>query len=192
MKRRTVLWWSAFLLTVVLLLGVRQWRLSRQGNLASSPTPTLMPYLLPPAFVDRVQRLDIYRGETLILSIQRDEQGQWHANSGEVDLPPEVAQALTFLLSTRVMSVLSPDVPLDTVGLSEPEWRIRVEAPGTFYDLEIGATTPVGQGYYVRRVPRGEVFVLPAALFQGLLQEILPTALGTPTPFSAPTPTPGG
>ncbi len=188
MKRRTVLWWSGFLLTMVLLLGVRQWRLSRQGNLSSSPTPTPMPYLFPPTFVDRVQRLEIYQGETLMLAVQRDEQGQWHAVSEEVELSPEVAQALTFLLSTRVMSVLSPEVPLDTVGLAEPEWRIRVEASDTFYNLEIGATTPVGQGYYVRRVPRGEVFVVPAALLQGILQ----TAPGTPTPFSAPTPTPGG
>lgn len=188
MKRRTMLWWSGFLLTMVLLLGVRQWRLSRQGAFPLSPTPTPMPYLFPPAFVERVQRLEIYRGNTLIWAAQRDEQGQWHILSEEVERSPEVAQTLTLLLSTRVMSVLSPDVPLDTVGLAEPEWRFRVVASDLFYNLEIGAVTPVGQGYYVRRVPRGEVFVVSAALLQGLLL----TALGTPTPFSAPTPTPGG
>ncbi len=192
MKRRTVLWWSGFLLAVVLFLGVRQWRLSRQGNPVSSPTPTPMPYLFPLSFVERVQRLEIYRGDERVLAVQRDGE-TWRPVSEEDTLSPEMARTLTFLLSTRVMSVVPSDVSLDTVGLTEPVWRMRVAASDTYYNLDIGATTPVGQGYYVRRVPRGEVFVVPAALVEGLLQGLLPEPQeGTPTPFSAPTPTPGG
>ncbi len=151
-----------------------------------------MPYLFPPSFVERVQRLEIYRGDERVLAVQRDGE-TWRPVSEEDALSPEMARALTFLLSTRVMSVVPSDVSLDTVGLTKPAWRMRVTASDTYYNLDIGATTPVGQGYYVRRVPRGEVFVIPAALVEGLLQGLLPEPQeGTPTPFSAPTPTPGG
>ncbi len=194
MKRRTVLWWSGFLIAILLFLGLRQWRLS-QREVPASPTPTPNPNLLPPTFADKVQRLEIYQGEVLLLTLERDAQGQWSATAegiGDVPLPEGFQQMVDFLLLTRALAVLPPNTDPATVGLAQPQWRIRVISGDTFYNLDIGGPTPVGDGYYVRRTPRGEIFVVPSIVVQALMEVATPGLEGTPTPFSAPTPSPGG
>ncbi len=190
MRKRTLLWWSAFLVALVVLGGLAQWRAQRAASEALPPTPTPPPGLFPARFAEQAQRLELYQGERLLLALERDEQGQWQPTQQEPPTDQDWNTLVPLLLSSRVLAQLPLETPRSDVGLAQPRAVLRVSSMGTFYNLEIGDATPVGDGYYVRRVPRGEIFVLPAALIEPWLQLLAST--GTPTPESAPTPSPGG
>ncbi len=189
MARRTALWMGLFLVLLVALLGVRQWRASHPTP-EGSPTPTPLPRLFPAYFAEKAHALEVYRGEQRVARWTRSEDGKWNLVEGSAATSVDWNQAVSTLLHTRVSAVLQNQVPLETIGLAQPEWRFRVISTEGFYHLDIGHATPVGNGLYVRRIPRGEIFAIPAHVVEALLQPL--SSGGTSlSPTAPPTPSPG-
>jgi hypothetical protein len=118
-----------------------------------------------------------------IVEVARNAEGVWAliqpieaaANSGSVEA------AASQVTTMRVLDTL-PDLDLEIVGLSPPEYILTV----TFAEVErivsVGVITPTASGYYVLN-PDGVVIIVSASAVDGLLNLLdNPPYLETPTP----------
>lgn len=191
MGKRTRFWWSVFATALVVVLALWQWQGRRAPtSLPITPSPTPLPTLFPATFAQNALRIELYQGETLLLRLERSPEGTWIVTQGPEGQEGSWTTAVPLFLQTRVLAQLPADTERAAVGLAQPQGMLRVTSMDTFYTVEIGGPTPLGNGYYVRRVPRGEILALSAAVLEPWLQ--LLRSPGTPTPEKAPTPSPGG
>jgi hypothetical protein len=94
--------------------------------------------------------------------------------------------AASQVTTMRILDTL-PDVDLDVVGLSDPEYELTVTFESGKRNVSIGVITPTGNGYYVLD-PDGNVVIVAVSAVDGLINLLeYPPYLETPTPSVTPT-----
>ncbi len=126
------------------------------------------------------------------VEVARGEDGAWALIQPlEAFADQAAAEAAASQVTTLRVESTVADIPLDAIGLEEPEYTLTV----TFKDglertAEIGVITPTESGYYVLSPAGGVVIISKFSLdtLLGLLGN--PPYLETPTPSPVPTETP--
>jgi hypothetical protein len=134
-------------------------------------------------------RIESKAGESV--EVARGEDGAWALTLPlEASADQAAAEAAASQVTTlRVESTIA-DIPLDAIGLEEPEYTLTV----TFKDglertAEIGVITPTESGYYVLS-PAGDVVIISKFSLDSVLGLLSnPPYLETPTPSPIPTET---
>ncbi|MEW6405012.1 MAG: DUF4340 domain-containing protein [Chloroflexota bacterium] len=139
--------------------------------------------------------IEVKPAEGDAVRVARNEEDVW-----ALELPEEAeadqasAQAAADSISTlRIIDEV--DYKPEVFGLKEPAYAITVNfSGGSEHALEIGDTTPIGNGYYVRVDQEQKIVVVSLDGIDSLLTLLdFPPYLNTPTPTPLPpteTPTP--
>ena len=130
------------------------------------------------------------RGE--VVEIARDADNAWVITQPqEAKADQGSAEAAASQVTTMQILDTIPDVDLDVVGLSDPEYTMTIKFNGDVErNVEIGVITPTESGYYVRNA-NGDIVIISRSSVDALLGLLtnLPY-LETPTPSPIPTETP--
>ncbi len=177
-----------FLLAVfALLLLVTFWmkRNPIEGPETALPTPA--PRFLSFDPLGQTETLRLVEAEGRQVVLRRGAEDTWtvEGNPSRSADALAVMQGLNQLAALQVLSPVEADVPPTALGLSPPRLRLQFDLrDGRRVTLAVGASTPVGTGYYVRLNDDA-----PAVVEKFPLDGVL-SWLDTP-PY-APTPLPEG
>lgn len=135
-------------------------------------------------------RIESKAGE--IVEVARDADNAW-AMIQPIEAKADQASAEAAASQVTTMQILDtiPDVDLDIVGLTDPEYTLTIRFTSDVErKVEIGVITPTESGYYVRHV-NGDIVIISRSSVDALLGLLTnPPYLETPTPSPIPTETP--
>ena len=106
-----------------------------------------------------------------------------------------IEQLLSYFSGLNILSTLPPDTAPKDFGLDEPQFAITfVMEDESTYRLEVGASTPMGDGFYTW-IDENEIVVLPVANMEYIptimyMITTPPTATPDPEATTTATPTP--
>jgi hypothetical protein len=127
-----------------------------------------------------------------VVEIARDADNAWVVTQpNEATADQGSAEAAASQVTTMQILDTIPDVDLDIVGLTDPEYTMTIKfASDVERKVEIGVITPTESGYYVRD-PNGDIVIISRSSVDALLGLLTnPPYLETPTPSPIPTDTP--
>jgi len=182
MRRSTVI----YILLVALLAGLYYYINNRpQETVDETPTPTTTPveYLFSvddglPTHI----HIESKNGE--VVEVERNTENSW-----VVTLPVEASadqgavEAAAGQVSTiRVLDYV-PDLPMDAVGLDDPEFTLTIQFTGDIERIvNIGVLTPTERGYYASRGD-GDILIVGNGSVDALIDLLTnPPYLATETP----------
>jgi hypothetical protein len=158
-KRST---WITLIILVLLVAGYLIIRSRGSTNeVNSAPTATAISYLITPED-GTLQSLRISDLQSHTTKLQRDTQGTW------IITQPEVANAdiskagaiESQVQALRIVTVVENALNPQDVGLDSPKYTIELTfSGGNHHLIEVGAATPINNGYYVR-FDSGTVYVV--------------------------------
>ena len=127
-----------------------------------------------------------------IVEVARDADNAW-AVIQPIEARADQASAEAAASQVTSMQILDtiPDVDLDIVGLTDPEYTLTIKFTNDVErKVEIGVITPTESGFYVRNV-NGAIVIISRSSVDALLGLLTnPPYLETPTPSPIPTETP--
>ena len=139
-------------------------------------------------------RIESKAGDSV--EVARDADNAWGIiQPVEAKADQAAAEAAASQVTTMQVLDTIPDVDLDIVGLTDPEYTLTVKfTSGVERKVDIGVITPTESGYYVRNV-NGDIVIISRSSVDALLGLLTnPPYLETPTPEAAApsnaTPTP--
>ena len=125
-----------------------------------------------------------------VVELQLGDDGNWKltwplAENTDVGA---VQNAVTQLLSSRILTTLDTLPGMDTIGLASPVYRILIGLDdGSQITINVGNSTPTGSGYYVV-VSGRPLYVVNKSGLDSVLNLIdSPPIEPTPTPETTPT-----
>lgn len=135
-------------------------------------------------------RIESKAGE--IVEVARDADNAW-AMIQPIEAKADQASSEAAASQVTTMQILDtiPEVDLDIVGLTDPEYTLTIKFTNDVErKVEIGVITPTESGYYVRNVS-GDIVIISKSSIDALLGLLTnPPYLETPTPSPIPTETP--
>ncbi|GBD07885.1 hypothetical protein HRbin22_00111 [Candidatus Thermoflexus japonica] len=142
------------------------------------------------ASIQRIRVID--HANRLEAEVERDASGQWFLTVPTRHLVrQDTIDTLAGGLATLfVQQVISDVTDLSAYGLVTPTYTIVISATDRVFTLTVGAQTPIGGGYYVRREGDPAVYVVGTFAIDEAKKLITQPPLATPTPTPTITPTP--
>lgn len=127
-------------------------------------------------------RIESKAGE--IIEVTRGADNAW-AMTQPIEAKADQASAEAAASQVTTMQVLDtiPEVDLDIVGLTDPEYKLTIKfTSGVERTVNIGVITPTESGYYVRGA-NGDIVIVSRSSVDALLGLLTnPPYLETPTP----------
>lgn len=193
-RRSTWLMFGVFLLVTAVAIFLVRSPSSTLTSTSQTPSPTEVPRLIVDLVQDQVVSLSLTRADNDTITLVRGADGAWTNPALGLSVDPAITEQLfSELLATRVLTQLSADYSLGALQLTNPEQSLTLTtADGTENRLDIGALTPIGNGYYVKYGANLPVVVSKYALeaVYGLFDQAntpsAPTYESTQTPENAP------
>jgi hypothetical protein len=181
--------WVVLVIFAVLVAVLVFWQRSEE-NAPAEPTSTPAQASLFDLNAD-ISYLRLEKVGGAVVEMERGEDGVWKltwplAEKTDVDA---VQNAVTQLLSLRVLTTLNTNPGLDTIGLASPTYRILIGFDdGSQMIINVGDSTPTGSGYYVV-VSGRPLYVVNKSGLDSVLELIeSPPIEPTPTPTPEATP----
>ncbi|MCI0550099.1 MAG: DUF4340 domain-containing protein [Anaerolineae bacterium] len=127
-----------------------------------------------------------------IVEVARDADNAWKMTQPiEAKADQGSAEAAASQVTTMQILDTIPDVDLDIVGLTDPEYSLTIKfTSGVERKVEIGVITPTESGYYVRNA-NGDIVIISRSSVDALLGLLTnPPYLETPTATAMPSQSP--
>jgi len=123
---------------------------STDGLFKGTATPTSNPKFITEWSPDDAVQIEI-RSEDIEIAIVKDSTGVWtFVNNAQAVDQNKVFEFLTTLAVLDTKAVLDGTIPLESLGLDDPVYKISMSDKNqSEVDISIGNLTPTSSGYYV-------------------------------------------
>ena len=142
--------WVVLVIFAALVAVLVFWQRSKE-NAPAEPTSTPAQASLFDLNAD-ITYLRLEKVGGAVVEMERGEDGIWQLTwplAEKTDVGA-VQNAVTQLLSLRILTTLNTIPGLDTIGLASPAYRILIGLDdGSQVTINVGDSTPTGSGYYV-------------------------------------------
>jgi hypothetical protein len=189
-RRPTVILLVIFL---VLVAGVLFWQRTKQSSPGAVVTATSTSDLLVKLDTSSISGMVIQDSTGNRIELAHPDANTWSLvrPKAEATDSAKVVNALTQLLSARILSTPNAIPTLASIGLDNPDYTIQLDlASGGQFLINVGHQTPTETGYYVLTSDRS-VYVVSAYSLDSILGLVKnPPLPSTPTPAPAELTTP--
>lgn len=159
MKKSTWAVLGAFALILIAFLVYQ----NIQPAMDETPTPTPQPTLRQ--LNDReIISISYVDADSAPISVEKDSELSWYmpTDAETTVAAGKIEELIANLSNLRLLASLPEDASLADLGLLQPDKTVEIHFEDeTTYLIEIGDTTPLGDGYYAR-IDQGNIVVLPA------------------------------
>lgn len=185
--------WIVLALFAISLIGVFLWQRSKDRKESTAPTPVASPATYLFEFPGNIVALRVEHANDKSVEYRRDDQNQWILVWPEgIEIDSAAAETtIAQLVSIQVASTLDESPGLQATGLEPPAYRILITLDNSDQVVvNIGDSTPTGNGYYVLTDDR-RIYVVSKYSLEPILKLVdEPPLIPTPTPGALPE-TPG-
>lgn len=184
MIRRSTL--ALVIVFVVFAAFALYWQRSGKNNDDQAPTstPRVTLFDIVPDTIQSIRVQDALGEET---RYDEQEDGSWvlMVDPPQTAKPEEVVQAINQMVGSSALNTLEPPPSDDAIGLQPYAYRIEMQAEGgRTLEIEVGATTATGSGYYVRT--GGKVYVVSKSIIDTVIALLNTPPILTPAPTITP------
>ena len=176
--------WVVLVIFAIVLAAAIFWQRAKKSAPVEA-TPTASSQLLFDQAGSEIQKVTIQNADGEMVVLERGLDNTWILTVPQTEATDKttVETAISQLLSSRIVSTLSGDLPLADLGLKPPAYKIAVDfKDGQQSVLYVGKPTSISSGYYVF-TGGGDRYVVSKSNLDAVLQlSITPPILVTPTP----------